>query len=131
MLYFRHDDWQTLCAPLVEKLRADTFQRLSQVRAASPSLAVRCAGLIGFVLCVQRDAEEILRQRKLGFSFVRLLPKETGVRPIVNLRRKKVGIVVRIFCWALTAACACVGWQRAVSPVDQPDPQGGVPHPAV
>lgn len=38
----------------------------------------------------QTDAEEILRQRKLGFSFVRLLPKETGVRPIVNLRRKKV-----------------------------------------
>lgn len=39
---------------------------------------------------VQREAEEILRQRKLGFSFVRLLPKETGVRPIVNLRRRKV-----------------------------------------
>lgn len=31
----------------------------------------------------------MLRQRSLGFSFVRLLPKETGVRPIVNLRRKK------------------------------------------
>ena len=27
--------------------------------------------------------------RKLGFSFVRLLPKETGVRPIVNLSRRK------------------------------------------
>jgi hypothetical protein len=36
----------------------------------------------------QTDAVEILRQRELGFSFVRLLPKETGVRPIVNLRRK-------------------------------------------
>jgi telomerase reverse transcriptase len=32
------------------------------------------------------EAEEILRQRQLGFSFVRWLPKETGVRPIVNLR---------------------------------------------
>ena len=31
VLYFRHDDWQTLCKPLVEKLSADTFQRLSQV----------------------------------------------------------------------------------------------------
>lgn len=30
----------------------------------------------------------MLRYKKLGFSFVRLLPKETGVRPIVNLRRK-------------------------------------------
>ncbi|ETW83156.1 hypothetical protein HETIRDRAFT_450817 [Heterobasidion irregulare TC 32-1] len=36
------------------------------------------------------EAEEILRQRKLGFSFVRLLPKDTGVRPIVNLRRKRL-----------------------------------------
>lgn len=36
----------------------------------------------------QTNATEILRQRELGFSFVRLLPKETGVRPIVNLRRK-------------------------------------------
>jgi telomerase reverse transcriptase len=30
----------------------------------------------------------LLRQRRLGFSFVRLLPKDTGVRPIVNLRRR-------------------------------------------
>lgn len=37
----------------------------------------------------QDDAGEILRQRKLGFSFVRLLPKDTGVRPIVNLRKRK------------------------------------------
>ena len=37
----------------------------------------------------QEEAAQILRQRKLGFSFVRLLPKETGVRPIVNLRRKE------------------------------------------
>ena len=35
----------------------------------------------------QRDAKEILSQRKLGYSFVRLLPKEAGVRPIVNLKR--------------------------------------------
>jgi telomerase reverse transcriptase len=40
------------------------------------------------------EAEEILRQRKLGFSFVRLLPKDTGVRPIVNLRRKRAEIKV-------------------------------------
>lgn len=29
-----------------------------------------------------------MRSRELGYSFVRILPKETGVRPIVNLRRK-------------------------------------------
>lgn len=32
VLYFRHDDWRTLCAPLVEKLSSDTFQRIEQVR---------------------------------------------------------------------------------------------------
>ncbi|KAI0955894.1 hypothetical protein AcV7_006436 [Taiwanofungus camphoratus] len=67
VLYFRQDDWSTLCKPLIEKLSSETFQRIEQ-----------------------HEAAEILRQRKLGFSFVRLLPKETGVRPIVNLRRRKV-----------------------------------------
>ncbi|PSR75587.1 hypothetical protein PHLCEN_2v9067, partial [Hermanssonia centrifuga] len=66
ILYFRQDDWETLCTPLIEKLTTDTFQKLRR-----------------------EDAEEILHQRRLGFSFVRLLPKETGVRPIVNLRRKE------------------------------------------
>ncbi|KAF7424166.1 hypothetical protein PC9H_009469 [Pleurotus ostreatus] len=64
-LYFRQDDWETLCAPLLEKLTLTTFTQIPDV-----------------------DAEELLRQRKLGFAFVRLLPKDTGVRPIVNLRRK-------------------------------------------
>lgn len=32
-----------------------------------------------------------IRERKLPHSFVRLLPKETGVRPIVNLSRKSEG----------------------------------------
>ncbi|CAL1716650.1 unnamed protein product [Somion occarium] len=66
VLYFRQDDWTTLCAPLIERLSSNTFEKLDPL-----------------------DAQELLRQRRLGFSFVRLLPKETGVRPIVNLRRKK------------------------------------------
>ncbi|KAN0139057.1 Telomerase ribonucleoprotein complex - RNA binding domain containing protein [Lactarius tabidus] len=66
ILYFRQDDWDVLCRPLVERLTSVTFSKLEE-----------------------SEAEEILRQRKLGFSFVRLLPKDTGVRPIVNLRRKR------------------------------------------
>ncbi|KAF7773358.1 hypothetical protein Agabi119p4_5525 [Agaricus bisporus var. burnettii] len=66
VLYFRQDDWVTLCLPLVERLRSGTFTRISET-----------------------EASEIMRQRGLGFSFVRLLPKETGVRPIINLRRKQ------------------------------------------
>lgn len=36
----------------------------------------------------QEQATSILKSRQLGYSHVRLLPKDTGVRPIVNLRRK-------------------------------------------
>lgn len=32
-----------------------------------------------------------LNQRQLSYSYVRLLPKDTGIRPIVNLRRKGPG----------------------------------------
>jgi hypothetical protein len=66
ILFFRQDDWAVLCAPLINRLTESTFRKLDA-----------------------EEAEEMLRQRKLGFSFVRLLPKETGVRPIVNLRRRK------------------------------------------
>ncbi|KAK7050869.1 Telomerase reverse transcriptase [Paramarasmius palmivorus] len=66
ILYFRHDDWNTLCAPLLRDLKEEKFEKVPQ-----------------------DEADAILQQRKLGFSFVRLLPKELGVRPIVNLRRKQ------------------------------------------
>ncbi|KAG5635812.1 hypothetical protein H0H81_010060 [Sphagnurus paluster] len=66
VLYFRHDDWEAMCAPLIERLSSATFVKMTHL-----------------------EAMEVLRQRKLGYSFVRLLPKETGVRPIVNLRRRK------------------------------------------
>ncbi|KAI5122895.1 hypothetical protein M0805_007573 [Coniferiporia weirii] len=66
VLYFRQDDWDVLCQPLLDRLAATTFQRIHQ-----------------------HEAEALLQQRKLGYSFVRLLPKDSGVRPIVNLRRKR------------------------------------------
>lgn len=65
VLYFRQDDWETLCQPLIDQFSEKMFRRIEK-----------------------SEAEEILRQRQLGFSFVRWLPKETGVRPIVNLRKK-------------------------------------------
>ncbi|KAF7316755.1 Telomerase reverse transcriptase [Mycena chlorophos] len=66
VLYFRQDDWAFVCAPLLESLTETTYQRVSADEAAA-----------------------ILRNRSLGYSFVRLLPKEAGVRPIVNLKRKQ------------------------------------------
>lgn len=41
VLYFRQDDWQTLCAPLVERLTATTFERMSEV-VQSPYIEVSC-----------------------------------------------------------------------------------------
>ncbi|RXW18136.1 hypothetical protein EST38_g7715 [Candolleomyces aberdarensis] len=63
ILYFRQDNWQTLCAPLLNRLLENMFVKIPDA-----------------------EVEALERQRKLGFSFVRLLPKDTGVRPIVNLR---------------------------------------------
>ena len=31
MLYFRQDDWRTLCAPLIERLTSGTFEKISEV----------------------------------------------------------------------------------------------------
>jgi len=53
-----------------------------------------------YLTCQQEEAENMLRHRKLGFSFVRLLPKETGVRPIVNLSKKNAVSVLPVFLWS-------------------------------
>jgi hypothetical protein len=39
---------------------------------------------------MQDEAKRVLvsPERQLGFSFIRFLPKNGGVRPIVNLKRK-------------------------------------------
>jgi hypothetical protein len=69
IFYFRHDVWKRLSEPALDKLKLNMFQELKQPAA-----------------------ERMLAQRKLGFSTVRLLPKESGVRPIMNL--KKRGMIV-------------------------------------
>ncbi|GAA5844734.1 hypothetical protein JCM9279_002901 [Rhodotorula babjevae] len=66
-LYFRQDDWNKICAPLLAQLGSSVFEQV--------------------------PPEQLLplqRARELGFSYVRLLPKETGVRPIVNLARRPI-----------------------------------------
>jgi len=67
VLYFRHDDWAAVSAPLLDKLKRTTFERISR-----------------------SEAMYIVSERQLGYSHIRLMPKETGVRPIVNLRRRFV-----------------------------------------
>lgn len=82
MLYFRHDDWSILCAPLIERLTTETFIKLEEV-------GYLWLPVYSFLTDFKNEVAEILKMRKLGFSFVRLLPKETGVRPIVNLSRRR------------------------------------------
>ncbi|RUP46721.1 hypothetical protein BC936DRAFT_146596 [Jimgerdemannia flammicorona] len=67
IFYFRHDLWVKISKPVLDRLMADNFQEVASEEVSS-----------------------ILSQRKLGHSYIRLLPKETGVRPIINLRRKTI-----------------------------------------
>ena len=32
VMYFRQDDWETLCAPLVDRLTSETFEKVSKVK---------------------------------------------------------------------------------------------------
>lgn len=65
LFYFRHDTWRTLAEPALTKLKASMFEE------------------------VQLDkARKILESRSLGFAQIRLQPKETGIRPIMNLKRR-------------------------------------------
>lgn len=67
VLYFRQDDWATISGPLLDKLKGTIFEPISK-----------------------NEALAIMSNRKLGYSHIRLLPKDTGVRPIVNLRRRSM-----------------------------------------
>ncbi|CAK5268459.1 unnamed protein product [Mycena citricolor] len=89
ILYFRHDDWEFLCAPLIDHLAGGTFQKIPV-----------------------DEAKQMLRQRKLGFSFIRLLPKETGVRPIANLKRKGSAQDGRSINQILHAAFKILSYER-------------------
>ncbi|KAK0566761.1 hypothetical protein OC861_003040 [Tilletia horrida] len=66
-LYFRQDDWARASAPLLNTLKTSLFEPITN-----------------------REALQIMSGRNLGYSHIRLLPKELGVRPIINLRRRSV-----------------------------------------
>jgi telomerase reverse transcriptase len=67
LFFFRHDVWRSLAEPAITSLKLSMFQEVKM-----------------------EHARKVLDSRTLGFSQVRLLPKETGVRPIMNLRRKSL-----------------------------------------
>ncbi|KAG9691440.1 hypothetical protein KCU95_g7896, partial [Aureobasidium melanogenum] len=65
LLYFRHDVWQKLSEPALASLRTSMFEEVSQ-----------------------RRVKKTLSNMSIGTGRVRLLPKESGLRPIINLKRR-------------------------------------------
>ena len=65
LFYFRHDVWKSLSEPALNSLKLEMFEECSAVELGNA-----------------------MAQRALGVSKVRLLPKEVGMRPIINLRRR-------------------------------------------
>ncbi|KAF7169450.1 hypothetical protein CNMCM5623_002159 [Aspergillus felis] len=65
LFYFRHDVWRHLTLRPFATFKTTLFEEMKRA-----------------------DAERRLGGRSLGYSSLRLLPKMTGVRPILNLRRR-------------------------------------------
>lgn len=68
-VYFRQDNWNTITQPILERLKQDCFTTISK-----------------------NEAVGIMSGRDFGYSHVRLHPKQNGVRPIINLRRRSVKV---------------------------------------
>lgn len=67
IFFFRQDVWRNLSEPAIASLKIEMFEEVDI-----------------------KLAKTVLDSRSLGFSQIRLLPKEKGVRPILNLRRRQV-----------------------------------------
>lgn len=67
LFYFRHDVWRQLTEQPLADLKTTMFEEIDAERA-----------------------ERKLGMRSLGCGSLRLLPKSTGIRPILNLRRRAV-----------------------------------------
>lgn len=65
LFFFRHDVWRRLTEPSISTLKLNMFEEVKTTMA-----------------------RKLLDARVLGFSQIRLLPKSSGFRPIVNLRRR-------------------------------------------
>lgn len=65
LFFFRHDVWRRLTEPCVASLKLSMFEEIKTTQA-----------------------QKLLDARALGFSQIRLLPKNSGARPIMNLRRR-------------------------------------------
>ncbi|KAH9844449.1 Telomerase ribonucleoprotein complex - RNA binding domain [Teratosphaeria destructans] len=99
LFYFRHDIWRMISEPALMTLKTDMLEECS--------IAV---------------VKKKIATRTLGVSQVRLLPKEQGMRPIINLRRRvqrmqRGGMALgRSINSILTPAFSILNYERTVRP---------------
>jgi telomerase reverse transcriptase len=67
LFYFRLDIWRQISEPAMNELKLKSFEEMSF-----------------------DSAKERFAAGSLGYSYIRLLPKTKGFRPITNLRRKQI-----------------------------------------
>lgn len=67
LFFFRHDVWRYIAEPAMTQIKSRMFEEVKV-----------------------KDALKILESRQLGYSQIRLLPKQAAVRPIMNLRRRMI-----------------------------------------
>lgn len=65
VFFFRHDIWKSIAEPAMAELKVKLFEEVKL-----------------------DEALKKLDSRRLGYSQIRLLPKQNSVRPITNLRRR-------------------------------------------
>lgn len=99
LFYFRHDVWKAISEPALHSLKLNMFEE-----------------------CSTEELQGAMAQRALGVSKVRLLPKEQGMRPIINLRRRVQrqqhgGLVLgRSINSILTPAFSILNYEKACRP---------------
>lgn len=104
IFFFRHDVWRKLAEPAMADIKASMFEEVET-----------------------STAHQILNSRKIGFSQLRLLPKEKGVRPITNLRRrplnKSTKLLGRSINSLLTPVYNMLTFEKVKSrPLEESDP---------
>ncbi|KPI45901.1 Telomerase reverse transcriptase [Cyphellophora attinorum] len=104
LFYFRHDVWRKLAEPSLHVLRTGIYEQLQPAQV-----------------------KQMLNDRALGYSNVRLLPKNEGARTITNLRRRTISMVKgrRILSPSINVQLAPVFGALSSERVSDPDRLGG------
>ena len=100
LFYFRHDVWKKLSEPTLTSMRLSMFEEIPAIKV-----------------------NRMMSRRGLGVSQVRLLPKDTGLRPIINLRRRVLNcingemVLARSINSILTPAFNVLNYEKVINHV--------------